>query len=268
MLAYIDWRNIAGCTAPLGMSRRLSMKPPTLLPCDPGHSRRHLIRPPTTSGAVHGCGSVAKASSPAEASSSCCVGAASSSASPIPRRISSDTPSLIAGARTVARASTGCSSLAESPRHTERYGAAAADERARPGAPRLPGALMDIAPALARLIQRDGDGMVGLLIVRLGVLVGGVVGAGHPAAGQAHPQSHPAASVIKALQTPGRVWADRAGAGEMLARRGAVEVAPRLGCSWHRFPSTAVLSGYGYPPVNLPRADRETGRLSSAHQVA
>ena len=68
------------------------------------------------------------------------------------------------------------------------------------------GALMDIAPALARvMLQRDGDAMVGLLIVRLGVLVGGVVGAGHPAAGQAEPQPHPAASAIKALQTLGRV---------------------------------------------------------------
>jgi DNA-binding transcriptional LysR family regulator len=53
------------------------------------------------------------------------------------------------------------------------------------------GALMDITAALARVVfQRDGDGMVGLLIVRLGVLVGGVVGAGHPAAGQAAPQPH------------------------------------------------------------------------------
>jgi hypothetical protein len=102
------------------------------------------------------------------------------------------------------------------------------------------GALMDMTPALVRvMLQRDGDGMVGLLIVGLGVLVGGVVGAGHPAAGQAAPQRHPAASAVKAFQTLGRVGLDRAGAGEVLARPEAV-VASRLGCSWHRFPRTAV----------------------------
>jgi len=76
--------------------------------------------------------------------------------------------------------------------------------------------------------------MVGLPIVRLGVLVGGVIGTGHPATGQAEPQPHPAASTIKALQTLRGVWLDRADAAEMLARPGAAEVASRLGCSWHR----------------------------------
>jgi hypothetical protein len=100
-------------------------------------------------------------------------------------------------------------------------------------------ALMDITPAVARaMLQRDGDGMVGLLVVCLSVLVGRVVGAGHPAAGQAEPQPHPAASAIKALQTLGRVWLDPAGAREMIARPGVV---PRLGWSWHRFPRAAVL---------------------------
>jgi hypothetical protein len=42
---------------------------------------------------------------------------------------------------------------------------------------------MDITPALARIrLQGDGEGMVGLLIVCLGVLVGRVVGTRHPAA--------------------------------------------------------------------------------------
>jgi hypothetical protein len=76
------------------------------------------------------------------------------------------------------------------------------------------------------------------LVVRLGVLVGRVVGAGHPAAGQAEPQPHPAASTLKALQTFGRVWLDPAGAGEVIARPGVV---PRLGWSWHQFPCAAVL---------------------------
>jgi hypothetical protein len=59
---------------------------------------------------------------------------------------------------------------------------------------------MDMTPALARVMpQRDGDGMVGLLIMRLGVLVRGVVGAGHPAAGQAEPELHPAFLAIQAL---------------------------------------------------------------------
>jgi hypothetical protein len=59
-----------------------------------------------------------------------------------------------------------------------------AARRADPRARLSDGALVDIAPALAAvMLQRDGDGMVGLLIVRLSVLVGGVVGAGHPAAG-------------------------------------------------------------------------------------
>src|SRR6266516_5724161 len=103
-------------------------------------------------------------------------------------------------------------------------------------------ALMDMTPALAAVVlQRDGDGMIGLLIVPLGVLVGGVVAAGHPAAGQAEPQRHPAASAIKALQTLGRVWLDRAGAGEVTARLKVLEVAARLGCFWHRGPRTAVL---------------------------
>jgi hypothetical protein len=44
---------------------------------------------------------------------------------------------------------------------------------------------------------------------------------GHPAAGQAEPQRHPAASALKALQTLGRVWPDRAGAAEVMARPGA-----------------------------------------------
>jgi len=103
-------------------------------------------------------------------------------------------------------------------------------------------ALVDKTPAPATvMLQRDGDGMVGLLMVCLGVLVGGVVGAGHPAARQTEPQLHPAASALKALQTLGRVWLDPAGAGEVIAWPEVVEVAPRLGCSWHRFPRTAVL---------------------------
>jgi hypothetical protein len=68
---------------------------------------------------------------------------------------------------------------------------------------------MDITPALARVMfQPEGDGMVGLLIVRLGVLVGGVVGAGHPAAGEAETKSNPAVPAVKALQTLGRAWLD------------------------------------------------------------
>jgi hypothetical protein len=79
------------------------------------------------------------------------------------------------------------------------------------------------------MLQRDGDGMVSLLIVRLGVLVGGV-GAGHPAAGQAEPQRHPVTSAVKALQTAGRLWLDRAGGRDVVAQ-GAVEVAARMVCS-------------------------------------
>ena len=118
-----------------------------------------------------------------------------------------------------------------------------ATDRAQYGGPGVSDiALMDITPALAAVVpQRDGDGMIGLLIVRLGVPVGGVVGTGHPATGQAQPQPHPAASTIKALQTLGRVWLDRAGAGEVTARLEVVEIAARLGCSWHRVPRTAVL---------------------------
>src|SRR5947207_13762872 len=94
---------------------------------------------------------------------------------------------------------------------------------------------MDVAPALATvMLQRDGDGMVGLLVVRLGMLVGGVVGTGHPTAGQTEPQPHPAASAIKALETLGRVWLDRAGAAVVITGSDAVEVPPRLDCCWHR----------------------------------
>jgi hypothetical protein len=107
------------------------------------------------------------------------------------------------------------------------------------------GPLMDVTPALAMvMLQRDGHGMVGLLIVRLGVLVRGVVGAGHPAAGQAQPQPHPAAAAVKARQTLGRVWLDRAGAAEVVARP---EVAPKLGCSWHRIPARPCCRGKGVP---------------------
>jgi hypothetical protein len=107
------------------------------------------------------------------------------------------------------------------------------------------GPLMDVTPALAMvMLQRDGHGMVGLLIVRLGVLVGGVVGAGHPAAGQAAPQPHPAAAAVKARQTLGRVWLDRAGAAEVVARP---EVAPKLGCCWHRIPARPCCRGKGVP---------------------
>jgi hypothetical protein len=130
------------------------------------------------------------------------------------------------------------------------------------------GAFMDIAPVLARArLQRDGDGMVGLLIVRLGVLVGGVVGAGHPAAGQAQPQRHPAASAITAFQALGRVWPDRAGGGEMLARPGAVKVAPRLGWSWHRVPVRRCYRGMP-SQVKPCQSSGEMGKMSSAHQVA
>jgi hypothetical protein len=76
--------------------------------------------------------------------------------------------------------------------------------------------------------------MVGLLIVGLGVLVGGVVGAGHPAAGQAEPQGHPAFLAIQALQTTIRVCLDRAGSRDVVAQEEAVEVALRMVCSWHR----------------------------------
>jgi hypothetical protein len=45
-------------------------------------------------------------------------------------------------------------------------------------------ALMDVAPARARAVpQRSSDGVVGLFVVGVGVLVVGVVGAGDPAAG-------------------------------------------------------------------------------------
>jgi hypothetical protein len=55
------------------------------------------------------------------------------------------------------------------------------------------GALMDMTPALARAkLQRDGDGMVGLLIVGRGVLVGGVVGqATQPQDRQSHSATQP-----------------------------------------------------------------------------
>jgi hypothetical protein len=110
------------------------------------------------------------------------------------------------------------------------------------------GPLMDVTPALAMvMLQRDGHGMVGLLIVRLGVLVRGVVGAGHPAAGQAEPQPHPAEAAVKARQTLGRVWLDRAGAAEVVARP---EVAPRLGCSWHRIPARPAV-GVRASPIEL-----------------
>jgi len=105
---------------------------------------------------------------------------------------------------------------------------------------------MDIAPALAAVVlQRDGHGMVGLLIVRLGVLVGGVVGAGHPAAGQAEPQRHPAASEIKALNASGGMWLDPADAGEMIARPEAAWVAPRRDWSWHRVSVRLCCNRYG-----------------------
>ena len=59
---------------------------------------------------------------------------------------------------------------------------------------------MDITPALVPvMLQRHGDRMIGFLIVRSGVLVGGVVGAGHPAAGQAEPQPYPAFLAVQAL---------------------------------------------------------------------
>jgi hypothetical protein len=94
---------------------------------------------------------------------------------------------------------------------------------------------MDVTPTVARLVlQWDGDGMVGLLIVRLGVLVWGVVGAGHPAAGQAEPQRHPAFLAVQALQTTTRVWLDRAAGGDVVAQGEAVEVALGMVCSWHR----------------------------------
>jgi hypothetical protein len=100
------------------------------------------------------------------------------------------------------------------------------------------------------------------LIVRLGVLVGGVVGAGHPAAGQAEPQRHPAASTIKALQALGRVWLDRAGAGEVIARAGAVEVPPGSGCSWHRSSQLGCRRGEVILKVNSPGAERGNGQAA------
>ena len=68
------------------------------------------------------------------------------------------------------------------------------------GQARSDGALMDIAPTLAGVVPEwDGDGMVGLFVMGLGVLVWGVVGAGHPAAGQADHKGRPAVRAVPAV---------------------------------------------------------------------
>ena len=115
-------------------------------------------------------------------------------------------------------------------------------------------ALMDIAPALATvMLQRDGDGMVGLLVVRLGVLVGGVVGTGHPTAGQTEPQPHPAAS-------SGR----RRGDHRVRSRRGPSEVGLLLALI---VPPWLCRKGEAILKVNsVSRAG--IAKLRSAHQVA
>jgi hypothetical protein len=95
--------------------------------------------------------------------------------------------------------------------------------------------LIYVTPTLARvMLQRDGDGMVGLLIVRFGVLVGGVVGAGHPAAGEAQPQLEPVVPAGQALLAAGRVWLDGVGEGEVAAGAPLDRFCLMAACSCHQ----------------------------------
>jgi hypothetical protein len=96
-------------------------------------------------------------------------------------------------------------------------------------------ALMDIAPTwpLVRS-QRDGDGMVGLFIVSLGVLIGGIIGAGHPAAGEAQPQLDPVVPAGRAPIAAGRVGVDGVGDGDVAARAPFDVVCLVAACSCHQ----------------------------------
>jgi hypothetical protein len=65
---------------------------------------------------------------------------------------------------------------------------------------RLDDPLIYVTPTLARvMLQRDGDGMIGLLMCALACWLGGVIGVGHPAAGRAQPQHHPAFVAVQAF---------------------------------------------------------------------
>src|ERR1700746_2207412 len=60
--------------------------------------------------------------------------------------------------------------------------------------------LVDVAPSPPRSrLPAGGQWVVGLLVVRPGVLAGRVVGAGHPAAGQADHKGRPAVRAVLAV---------------------------------------------------------------------
>src|SRR6266508_4078240 len=82
-------------------------------------------------------------------------------------------------------------------------------------------ALVDVAPAPGRArLAGGGDGVVGLSVVRLGMLVGRGVRAGHPAARQAQPQCDPVVPAGQAACAGGRLRPDLADLIEVVATRG------------------------------------------------
>jgi hypothetical protein len=75
---------------------------------------------------------------------------------------------------------------------------------------------MDVAPPRLRSDpQRDRDRVVCLLIMGTGVLVGGIIGAGHPTTRQAQPQLGPGIPAGQALQAARRVRLDGVGPSNM-----------------------------------------------------
>jgi hypothetical protein len=131
------------------------------------------------------------------------------------------------------------------------------------------GALMDVAPTRSRAgPQRAGDGMVGLFIVGLGVLIRGIIGAGHPAAGEAEPQFDPVVSAGQAFIAAGRVWQDGVGNSDMAAWTSFDVVCLVAACSCHQGLWSGRAGGKGDQwGVNRARRTGETGNTSQADHL-
>lgn len=130
------------------------------------------------------------------------------------------------------------------------------------------GASVHVTPARTwTRAQRYGDGMVGLLVVSPGVLVGRVVGASDPAAGQAQPELDPVLATGRAPWAAGGTWLDGVCDGDVATRTRLGSVALWEAWSRHRCLECWRFSGGTPAFIQASWLVGETGDTSKVDQL-
>lgn len=111
------------------------------------------------------------------------------------------------------------------------------------------------------------DGMVGLLVVSPGVLVGRVVGASDPAAGQAQPELDPVLATGRAPWAAGGTWLDGVCDGDVATRTRLGSVALWEAWSRHRCLECWRFSGGTPAFIQASWLVGETGDTSKVDQL-